>query len=147
MADENHGPNRGFILFGCSYGGKYKGGYARGDRRYAECASNAIARDLPYLRDKVTFECRPFNSEIPRDGMVYCDPPYGKATGYSGRYDKRDLLSWIDSIPMTVPVFVSEWDMPEGYAEVWSQPHFSKLNNQNRGMTGNTERLYMRQKQ
>ncbi len=82
-----HDPMTAFVLFGCSFGGKWCGGYAkdRPEQRYAECASNGVvkkARDCA----EVSFEHATFQSKHPgcwpSGTVLYCDPPYQSTTGY-----------------------------------------------------------------
>lgn len=49
--------------------------------------------------------------EIEQDSVVYCDPPYINTTGYSCEFDHEDFYKWLESL--TVPVFISEYWMPE----------------------------------
>lgn len=56
--------------------------------------------------------------EIPIDSVIYCDPPYRGTEGYSKskRFDHDRFYAW--ALRQTVPVFVSEYDMPEDFVEV-----------------------------
>ena len=82
-----HYPMTAFVLFGCSFGGKWCGGYAkdRPEQRYAECASNGVvkkARDCTGLRlEHATFQNK-HPGCWPSGTVLYCDPPYQATTGY-----------------------------------------------------------------
>lgn len=56
--------------------------------------------------------------EIPNDSVVYCDPPYRGTYSYSKakRFDHDRLYEW--ALRQTVPVFDSEYSMPEDFVEV-----------------------------
>ena len=86
LARSGHYPDRltGFIAYGCSWGGKWFGGYARGENRnYANEARLSLVRQAPSIIG-VHFENFSFLSSIapaPRC-LIYCDPPYASTTGY-----------------------------------------------------------------
>lgn len=56
--------------------------------------------------------------EIPSDSVIYCDPPYRESGGYSKekRFNHDRFCEW--ALRQTVPVFVSEYAMPEDFVEV-----------------------------
>ena len=77
----------GFIGFGCSYSGKWFGGYAQDNtgRNYALNARNSLLRKTEKLTD-VFFVCEDYITitESAEDTLIYCDPPYQGTTGYKG---------------------------------------------------------------
>lgn len=56
--------------------------------------------------------------EIPSDSVVYCDPPYRGTGGYrkAKGFNHERFYDW--ALRQTVPVFVSEYEMPEEFVEV-----------------------------
>ena len=80
----------GFVGFGCSFGAKWFGGYARNKKgdNYAKQGRNAIMRDIENLKT-AKFTCTDYRSvDIPDGSIVYADPPYVGVTGYSkGEFD------------------------------------------------------------
>lgn len=56
--------------------------------------------------------------EIPSDSVVYCDPPYRETEGYrnSKGFNHERFYEW--ALHQNVPVFVSEYAMPEDFVEV-----------------------------
>lgn len=113
---------RGFVGFGCSFGGKFFGGYARsGTRNYAMNAHNAILKKAKALRG-VHFSCGPYDSLAPKNSLVYCDPPYaGTTQGYSSTsFDSarfwNTMLEWSKR---GNTVIVSEYVAPDFCKEVW----------------------------
>lgn len=109
-------PRKAAIGFGASFGGKYFGGYARGDarRNYASGASIALAKKAHHFR-RVTFVHSNFFGIAPRgDVALYCDPPYAGTTGYVvGAFDSDAFWAraqeWADA---GADVFVSEYSGP-----------------------------------
>lgn len=50
---------------------------------------------------------------IPPGATVYCDPPYANTTGYIDDFDPEQFYDWLRS--MELPVFVSEYSMPDDF--------------------------------
>jgi len=113
---------RGFVGFGCSFGGKFFGGYARsGMRNYAMNAHNSILKKANALRG-VHFSCGPYSSLAPKNSLVYCDPPYANTTqGYSS--SSFDSKAFWDTMRLWASrgntVLVSEYTAPPFAQEVW----------------------------
>lgn len=121
---------RGFVGFGCSYGGKWFGGYARGkdqrgrDRNFADESARSIARTAALLagtdltlRWGDCARCEPEAGDV-----VYCDPPYQGRLGYDfGEFDHERFWQWCESLAdQGVHVLVSEYARRPGWREVWS---------------------------
>ena len=91
---------QGFVGFGCSFAGKWWGGYARQDvgttRSYAMNAYNSIKKKMVGLNN-VTFVCGDyFDIEIQSTpSIIYCDIPYKSSTGYSvGTFHHEQFYQW-----------------------------------------------------
>ncbi len=56
--------------------------------------------------------------EIPNDSVVYCDPPYRGTDGYrkAKGFNHERFYEW--ALRQNVPVFVSEYTMPEDFVEI-----------------------------
>lgn len=87
-------PMTAFCDFGCSFGGKWFGGYARGSGRNfaAECRRNVL-KQKPML-EGVAFHHRLFHEWAPTDSLVYCDPPYAGTTAYGAFEGFDHTLFW-----------------------------------------------------
>lgn len=119
-------PMTAFVMFGCSFGGKWGGGYAadRPQQRYAEGASNQIvkkARDCA----NVGFVHASFEEvvpgRLPPGTVLYCDPPYAGTTGYGAvpKFDHTSFWSWANGHRRAdVKVFVSEYVAPEDWRPI-----------------------------
>lgn len=84
------------------------------------CRLNRIAADLSEeQRHRLTIGSVDFeNVEVPSDSVVYCDPPYRGFSPYSKAkgFNHDRFYEW--ALRQTVPVFVSEYAMPEDFVEV-----------------------------
>jgi len=82
-----------FVGFGCSWAGKWFGGYARGkqhpsrrvtERNYAQNASRSVVKIAEKVREVQFFAADFFAAEPPEPGcLIYCDPPFAGTTGYA----------------------------------------------------------------
>jgi len=117
----------GFVGIGCSYSGKWWGGYARGksnrgfERNYClESKTNLLSQNLT----NITFTSGTYiDMYIPENSIIYCDPPYAGTTKYTtGTFDHVKFWSWCESkVDEGHKVFVSEYTAPEHWRCVWSK--------------------------
>jgi DNA adenine methylase len=112
-----HDPMTAFVMFGCSFGGKWAAGYAkdRAVQRYAECASHGVVAKAQDCYGLV-LEHETFQNKHPgcfRAGTVlYCDPPYAGTTGYKALepFNSGAFWHWAsEHARRGVHVFVSEY--------------------------------------
>ncbi len=135
---------RAFIGFGCSFAGKWFGGYARGNesRNYALNAKNSLLQKLKGLHG-VVFLHRGFSTFKPEDCLIYCDPPYIGSTKYGGIDDFDHQLFWqtVQQWSVNNTVFVSEYESPLDCEIVWQKDGVTDI----RGKQGRlpvTEKLF-----
>lgn len=140
---------RGFVGFGCSYSGKWWGGYARGgqDRNYCMNARNTTLKKASDMRD-VVFTCQSYETvPLLDNAMLYCDIPYKDTTGYSsGAFDHTRFYSWAESKAAEgYEVIVSEYEhnVPCGWAVVWSKGSKKDIRNASGIQERTTEVLMM----
>lgn len=134
----------GFAGFGCSFGGKWFGGYARNDKanNYALEAKNALARAMKNL-GRADFLCGDYRLvAIPPRSVIYADPPYKGTTGYNRRQFNTDYF-W-DYMRVLGrnghTLYISEMEAPEDFRCVW-QKEFRRTLNKNQPMVV-TEKLF-----
>lgn len=121
-------PLKAFAGFGCSFGAKYFGGYARSNgRNFAAGAKRTLLRDLAVLRDRgVDLHHASFFDMAPVSSVtLYCDPPYEGTQGYStGGFDHIRFWSlcqaWVRAGSV---VYVSEYNCPVAHTLLWSKKH------------------------
>jgi DNA adenine methylase len=146
-------PLRAFAGFGCSFGGKWFGGYGaqkidykhpENHVSYGSMRTSIAKREA--LRGSL-IDHIDYQRWHPGAGcVVYCDPPYSDTTAYAGMplFDS-DLFwkiadQWVNS---GASVFVSEYSAPDHWNEIWSQstPSSLKLDDNTSRVT---ERLFTR---
>ena len=115
----------GFVGFGCSYSGKWFGGYARSIkgkvRNYCDESKRNILKQSPYLKG-VIFENKSYlDLDIPKDSIVYCDPPYENTTGYKSKFNHIEFWDWVRNISKKHQVFISEYNAPSDFICLWEK--------------------------
>ena len=114
--------------FGCSFGGKWFGGYARNEKgtNYAAQSKRSILNDFETLRS-AEFTCLDYRDVvIPNDAIVYADPPYKDTTGYGKtEFDSDAFWDYMREISKTNLVFISEQQAPDDFIPVW-QTEFTR---------------------
>jgi|SRR5690625_1288159 len=129
---------RGFVGFGCSFGGKWFGGFARGGnnsdgtpRDHTAESSRNVSKTLEILRPlEAEFKCIPYWDITPKEGdVVYCDPPYEGTTEYrDSGFDSSRFWEWATNLSKQgVKVFVSEYKAPVGWKEVYRREVLSSV--------------------
>lgn len=148
-------PMKAFCGFGCSFGGKWFGGYAHdatGKRHrsgrptnYAHGTRKRLANDVPGRQ--LELACVDFTLVEPGpcdSAILYLDPPYAGTAGYTGAppfdYDAfgQRVIEWCEF----ADVFVSEYDFPLGVC-VFEGAQRTMVNAGMSGASlGATERLF-----
>ena len=114
----------GFVGFGCSFGGKWWGGYAKDKRGDDYCgqAKRGLLKDLVGIQS-ATFTCLDYRDvEIPDGVVVYCDPPYANTTGYAfGQFDTNEFWDYMRQLSKRCDVYISEESAPDDFECIWSK--------------------------
>lgn len=139
----------GFVGFGCSYSGKWWGGYARGNdangtpRNYcAESKRNILSQHNGLQGIEI---CNTSYSDliIPENSIIYCDPPYAGATMYKDKFDHNAFWKWCEEMSLAGhDVFVSEYRAPSGWTSVWQKEVHNTLV-QDTGSKSGVENLFV----
>lgn len=135
---------RAFIAFGCSYGGKYWGGYARGG-----------GRDFPHERYRSTLKAVPAVKGVSigqssyldlefENAFIYCDPPYQTTSRYHGTAEFDHVLFWETMRTWAAKniVYVTEYQAPAWAQCVHSFQRYSALSNTSSTTNNRVENLY-----
>lgn len=125
---------RGFVGFGCSFGGRWFEGYARyKDTNFAQSSHNVVMRQAKAIGSggPVQVSALDFRDiSAPTGSIVYCDPPYADTKGYSktGVFPHAEFwekaTEWSDA---GAQVFVSEYTAPEDWTVVWEKEVVGQL--------------------
>lgn len=111
---------KSLVRFGASFGGKFENGYARRNSKsmWGECVRNAI-KQSPKIQN-VQFICDSYENLDFENCLIYCDPPYQGTSGYkTGVFDHDKFFDWCREQAKRNIVFVSEYNAPDDFIEVW----------------------------
>lgn len=136
----------GFVGFGCSFAGKWFGGYARSkDRNYCLNAHNSVIRKMKTMQD-VTFECKDYRDLNPNGALIYCDPPYQGTTQYGkivGDFDSDEFWDKVREWSKNNTVVVSEYNAPDDFKTVWTKETKTDIRNKSNEQEKRVEKLFM----
>lgn len=110
----------GFVGFACSWGGKWFGGYARGftnkgaPRNYTSEAKRNFLKYKHLLEGTIFYNLDFTQVEIPKNSLIYCDPPYSNTQKYSTEFDHTIFWQWAqEKFEEGHTVVISEYALPE----------------------------------
>ncbi|MDB9720330.1 hypothetical protein OAA67_00455 [Winogradskyella sp.] len=114
----------GYVGFN-SFGGKWFAGYRRdkeGKRDYWGEHYRNITKQVPKLVG-LQLSCKSYlDLEIPKNSIIYCDPPYAKTTKYRDSFDHAQFWDWCrQQSKAGHQVFISEYNAPEDFACIWEK--------------------------
>lgn len=110
---------KAFVGFGCSFAGRYFGGYARCSRgtNYAGEAKRGALRKASTFRPSDRFLFGSYETiSVEGPHVIYCDPPYVGTTPYSGqpKWDADRFWEWArDQGRKGHTVLISEYSAPD----------------------------------
>tara|TARA_R110002020_G_scaffold210667_1_gene416847 strand:- start:500 stop:1207 length:708 start_codon:yes stop_codon:yes gene_type:complete len=123
-----------FIGFGCSYSGKWFGGYARGNtnkgipRNYCLESKKNILKQAEKLKDVKFIHSSYQDLEIPPNSLIYCDPPYEGTTKYKDGFIHTEFWEWCRTKTKEGhQVFISEYNAPSDFKSIYSKEVNSSL--------------------
>lgn len=137
---------------GCSYSGKWFGGYAgtvttkNGSvRNYIQEAVNNLIIQSRKLTGCVFVSGSYLNIIYPEKSIIYFDPPYKGTEGYRIKFCHETFYNHCRlKKSQGHTVFVSEYEMPEDFVEVWKLELSSSLssNGKSGGNKKSIEKLF-----
>jgi len=143
-----------FTAFAMSFGGKFFGGYRRDKAGTKGCVENMktqtrrskqnALKQSPKLQGVQLVHSSYSDLEIPKNSLIYCDPPYAKTTAYkTGDFDHPKFWQWCrEKASKGHAVFVSEYNAPDDFLCVWEKSVNSSLT-KDTGSKKATEKLFL----
>jgi DNA adenine methylase len=137
----------GFVGFGCSFAGKWFGGYAKDntDRNYCLNAHNSILDKMVNMKNTY-FDCKDYKELNPENCLIYCDPPYAGTTQYSkqllGDFDSSEFWDIMRKWSIHNTVIISEYNAPEDFECIWQQEVKLDIRDKNNKKKERIEKLY-----
>ena len=135
----------GFVGFGCSFGGKWFGGYARNktNTNYALQSKKSLLKDMDNLMT-AQFTCQDYRDVIiPNNSIVYADPPYNNTTGYGkDKFNSDEFWEYMRVISKNNKVFISEQTAPDDFKCIWEKEFTRTLDVNKDNQFKVTEKLF-----
>ena len=136
----------GFVGFGCSFGGKWFGGYARnkGGTNYALQSKKSLLKDMKTLMN-AEFCCKDYRDvELPDNCVIYADPPYNNTTGYGKvKFDSNAFWEYAREVSKTHLMLISEQTAPDDFISIWEKPFTRTLDVNKNNQFKVTEKLFV----
>lgn len=150
----------GFVGLACVFAGKFLGTYARNDKgfsrrkstrnyttaNYAQNSKRLLISQVEGLKGVVFSSVDYQRLIIPKDSIVYCDPPYTGVSGYgdaAGRFDSVEFWAWVRNLSMYHRVYVSEYVAPKDFKCVWSMKRSENFDSGRKGATVKLEKIFV----
>lgn len=138
----------GFVGFGCSFAGKWFGGFATSkDRNYCENAYNSTLKKLDNLQDVQFYNLDYSQVDIPKGSLVYCDIPYKNTTPYCknevGVFNHEEFYQWVRENSPLYEIYISEYkqNVPKDFEIVWELQSKKDIRNSKGEQEGTIEVL------
>lgn len=134
-----------FAGFGCSFAGKWFGGYARsqGKSCYAATTKRSLLKQLPLIMD-VDFKHALYKDLLPEGNIIYCDPPYKGTTQYDfcKGFNHEEFWNIMRKWAKSNKVYVSEYAAPDDFVCIMTVPSRMGLREGNIVNSLRTEKLF-----
>lgn len=139
-ADKYDKAYRSAILLFASYNARVYGGcygaFANTKdgtvRNYFQEAKRNFEKQLPNLKDIIFINKDYRELDVPKNSLIYCDPPYQKGIGYESDFDHCIFWDWVREKSKNNIVLVSEYEAPSDFKVVWKQQVKTHMNNRNK---------------
>lgn len=139
----------GFVGFGCSFGGKWFGGYARNktNTNYALQSKKSLLKDMATLIN-AEFICSDYRDiNLPEGCVIYADPPYDKTTDYGReKFDSKEFWKYAREVSQKHLMFISEQVAPEDFVVIWEKPFTRTLDINKQNQFKVVEKLFVHKK-
>lgn len=139
----------GFVGFGCSFAGKWFGGYARNSKgdNYCLRSKKSTMNKLNNLKDVIFYNLNYNEVNIPIHSLVYCDIPYKNTTQYCknevGEFNHDEFYQWVRDNSDKYDIYISEYkkNVPSDFEIVWEIKSRKAIRDANNNATETIEVL------
>lgn len=138
----------GFLGFGCSFGGKWFGGFARSEgRNLVEESLRNIEKLAPKIKDvkflNGSYEMYYFEKCITKGDVYYCDIPYQGTTKYSNDFNYEEFWNWARIMSKYNWVYISEYNAPDDFECIWKKEHKVGIHHNLENHNKSVEKLFI----
>lgn len=142
----------GFVGFGCSFAGKWWGGYARNKKgeNFAKETRNSTLKAIENMtnRSSLTLLCGDYKDvELPHGSVIYADPPYEGTMGYKGvAFDSGEFWDYAREVSKEHKMFISEMQAPPDFVAIWEKDLARYISHKEHGYDKATEKLFLHER-
>ncbi len=139
---------RGYVGFGCSFGGQWFSGYInkytkKSGRDLVDETKRLIEKKTPMIRKINQIGCKDYRKLHLKGYLIYCDPPY-QGTVKVGQLDSFDHSEFWDIMREWSKeniVIISEYNAPKDFKCIWKKKTNISLCKQTKA-SGSVEKLF-----
>jgi DNA adenine methylase len=120
----------GFTGIAVTFGSTWFGTYARNKRgtNYAMEGRKNLMKQVERLQGTIFTSSSYCDIALPKNSIIYCDPPYEGVAGYKDKFNHTIFWQWCrDMANMGHTLFVSEYSAPDDFECVWKKEAKSSL--------------------
>lgn len=136
---------KGYAGFVFSFGARWGEGWCRNskNRDYVKEAYNSAVKQSPYLQGIELYTCSYDELFIPKNSIIYCDPPYANTKKYKDSIDHDKFWNWCrQKSKQGHKVFISEYNAPDDFKCIWEKEIVMNLDNKNQNVQTRIEKLF-----
>ena len=136
---------KGYAGFAFAFGADWLRGWCRNSRNadYVKEAYNSAVKQSPYLQGVEFYTCSYDELPIPKNSIIYCDPPYANTSKYKDSIDHDKFWNWCrQKSKQGHKVFISEYNAPDDFKCIWEKDMVMNLDNKNQNVQTRIEKLF-----
>ena len=131
--NKNKYPNElvGFTGISVTFGSTWFGTYARNKRgtNYAMEGRKNLISQIERLRGTIFLSSSYLDVALPKNSIIYCDPPYKGVAGYKDKFNHTIFWEWCrEKSKEGHTVYVSEYNAPDDFECVWQSELKTNMN-------------------
>lgn len=121
----------GFTGIAVTFGSTWFGTYARNKRgtNYAMEGRSNLMKQVERLRGTIFTSSSYCEIALPKNSIIYCDPPYEGVAGYKDKFDHVTFWKWCrEKQKEGHSVFISEYNAPKDFVCIWQSELKTNMN-------------------
>ena len=121
----------GFAGIAVTFGSTWFGTYARNKRgtNYAMEGRKNLMKQVERLRGTIFTSISYCDIDLPKNSIIYCDPPYEGVAGYKDKFNHVAFWQWCrEKTNEGHSVFISEYNAPNDFECIWQSELKTNMN-------------------
>ena len=121
----------GFTGIAVTFGSTWFGTYARNKRgtNYAMEGRSNLMKQVERLQGTIFISSSYCDIALPKNSIIYCDPPYEGVAGYKDKFNHIAFWQWCrEKTNEGHSVFISEYNAPNDFECIWQSELKTNMN-------------------